>query len=296
VSGDVYWYWSGTNQSPLVTRAFLEQQRRILMPGQYAREHQNTWVDSADSFTSAAEIDDAMASGRVEEMMGRRDVESEVFVDFGSVHDPTVICVGHRDGDRVVIVRLITFKGSREHPVQVAAVEATLRDLCAQWRVRKIRIESWQGISSVQSLARLGLPVELFSPTAKAHAEEWPVLAQRLSSRTLDLFPHAALREELLNLVYEVGPSGIRVIDRGAVHQDHAVAVRGVCAQLHPRRRSVVGILLPSDGPADRAGSAPHRGADGGLYVADPDEAAERHPNRPAGWGLGRWRGGSWNW
>src|SRR5258708_15556084 len=47
------------------------------------------------------------------------------------------------------------------------------------------------------------------------------------------LFPYTTLfrsplREELLNLTYEVGPSGIRVIDKGAVHQDHAVAVRGV--------------------------------------------------------------------
>lgn len=44
--------------------------------------------------------------------------------------------------------------------------------------------------------------------------------------------PHARLREELRNLVYEVGAQGIRVIDRGKVHQDHAVAVRGVLASL----------------------------------------------------------------
>jgi hypothetical protein len=44
--------------------------------------------------------------------------------------------------------------------------------------------------------------------------------------------PHARLREELLNLVVEVGPQGVRVIDRGQVHQDHAVALRGVVASL----------------------------------------------------------------
>ena len=87
-------------------------------------------------------------------------------------------------------------------------------------------------MSAVQSLMRHGLNVELFTPTAKAHAEEWPLLAQRLAARTLVLPPHARLREELLNLVYEVGPQGVRVIDRGKVHQDHAVAVRGVVASL----------------------------------------------------------------
>ncbi len=32
--------------------------------------------------------------------------------------------------------------------------------------------------------------------------------------------------------MYEVGPQGVKVIDRGRVHQDHAVAVRGVVASL----------------------------------------------------------------
>jgi hypothetical protein len=44
--------------------------------------------------------------------------------------------------------------------------------------------------------------------------------------------PHARLRQELLNLVVELGATGVKVIDRGKVHQDHAVAVRGVVAQL----------------------------------------------------------------
>src|SRR5262249_47928146 len=33
----------------------------------------------------------------------------------------------------------------------------------------------------------------------------------------------------------EVGPTGIKVIDKGKVHQDHAVAVRGVVAMLLDR-------------------------------------------------------------
>ena len=52
----------------------------------------------------------------------------------------------------------------------------------------------------------------------------------RRGVREIDMIPW--LREELLNLVYEVGPQGVRVIDRGKVHQDHAVAVRGVVASL----------------------------------------------------------------
>src|SRR5262245_66275150 len=37
----VFWYYSSENQSPLVTPEFLARQRRLLMPAQYAREHEN---------------------------------------------------------------------------------------------------------------------------------------------------------------------------------------------------------------------------------------------------------------
>jgi hypothetical protein len=221
-----------------------------------------------------------MSSGRVEEFGGRHDVDATAFVDLGTVHDPSVIALGYLEADRVVIGRLVTFQGSRGEPVQVAAVEAALRDLCTRWSVRKIRIESWQGISSVQSLSRLGLPVELFAPTAKAHSEEWPVLAQRLSTRTLNLFPHARLREELLNLVYEVGPTGVKVIDRGRVHQDHAVAVCGVCAQLAQQRRPVKGLPAYMSSRGDDDDSRDHEGA----VVASDGAPRRQRSGWPSGW------------
>jgi hypothetical protein len=132
----------------------------------------------------------------------------------------------------VVITSLETFQGSHETPVQIAHVAQRLRDLAATRPVKKIRIESWQGVSAAQALTADRLPVELFTPTAKAHAEEWPLLVQALSGRTIVLPKHERLRDELLNLAYEVGPTGVRVIDRGKIHQDHAVAVRGVVAGL----------------------------------------------------------------
>jgi hypothetical protein len=242
---EVFWSWSGKNRSPRVTSAFLERQRRILIPAQYAREHGNLWVDAADAFTSAAEVDAAaMGHGWTEQLEGRRDMTYVGYVDLGAVHDPTVIAVGHEDGGTVYIDRLLTFQGSHEQPVSLAAVEAAIVDLCRTFRLRKMRIESWQGLSAVQSLQRRGLPVEIFAPTAKTNAEEWPVLAQRLSSRTLVLPPHARLREELLNLFVEVGPQGVRVVDRSRAHQDHAVAVRGVVAGLQRRDQPVQFVPL----------------------------------------------------
>lgn|SRR5215831_41840 len=229
----VYWYYATANLSPLVTPEFLARQRRVLLPAQFAREHENQWVDAADSFVTAVDVDAAMGNSWTEQLVGRPGRSYVMYWDFGLVHDPTVGAVGHVEANGFAYVdRLVTFQGSREAPVSLAAVEATIRDLAIKFPAHRIRIESWQGMAAVQSLQRLGLPVELFTPTAKAHADEWPVLAQRLAARTLVLPPHPRLRDELLGLSYELGPTGIRVVDRGAVHQDHAVAVRGVVAAL----------------------------------------------------------------
>ena len=228
----VFWWHSSENLSPKVRADFLARQRRILLPAQFAREHANTWVDAADSFTTVAEVDAAMRHGWTEQLQGRPGVDYHGFVDLGAVHDPSVIAVGHVEGEGAYIDRLITFQGSREEPVQLATVEAALKELARKFNLTRSRIESWQGLAATQSLQRAGLNAELFPPTLKAHSEEWPVLAQRLAARTLGLPPHGRLREELLNLVYEVGPEGVRVIDKGKVHQDHAVAVRGVVASL----------------------------------------------------------------
>jgi hypothetical protein len=260
MSSDVFWWHSSENLSPKVSPAFLERQRRILVPAQFAREHQNSWVDAADGFTSAAEVDAAMAHGWTEQIDGRPGTDYISFVDLGATHDPSVIAVGHVEGDLAYIDVLRTFQGSRDQPVQIVVVEETLRDLARRFNLTRIRVESWQGLSAVQSLQRAGLPVELFAPTAKAHADEWPVLAQRLASRTLVLFPHARLREELLGLVVELGAAGVRVIDRGQVHQDHAVAVRGVVASFARRGRRVPRLDRPERQGA-RAGAPGRRDA-----------------------------------
>jgi hypothetical protein len=58
-----YWYYRATNDSPKVTAAFLAAQRKLLLPQQFAREHENQWVDGADALTTASDVDAAMDTG-----------------------------------------------------------------------------------------------------------------------------------------------------------------------------------------------------------------------------------------
>lgn len=213
-------------------------------------------------------------------------------VDIGYVHDPAVIMVAHSEEGLVFVDWIMTFQGSREQPVQMKDLEDALLRLDRRFNLRDVRIESWQGIAAVQSLQNADIPVELFHPTPKATSEEWPLLHQRLAERTLVLPKHARLRDELLNLVYEVGATGVRVIDRGRVHQDHAVCLRMVCAMLHEEmlddeytrpiafgRRSTSGLLEAE--MRRRAHAAEQRGEEEetpGVWGSDDREAPSRWP------------------
>ena len=223
-----------------MTPAFLARQKRLLLPNQYAREHENQWVDSQDSFVPANDIDACM-TGK-ETFRGEPGQEYALACDIGLVSDPSVVGVGHRVGNLILIDRLVTLQGDRENPVLLSAVDSHDPPGLPGLPHHPGRIESWQGVASAQRLASQGFPVEVFAPTAKAHSEEWPLLAQALSNRTLVLPRHERLREELSGLVYEVTPTGVRVSDRGAVHQDHATVVRMIVAMLtaprSPRSRA----------------------------------------------------------
>jgi hypothetical protein len=135
----------------------------VLVPAAYAREHQNQWIDSADSFVSAEDVDRAMMSSWREQHDGIDGVEYEAAVDLGVVHDPTVIAVAHRDDDgRVVLDCMQTFQGSKRRPVELSAVESALLDLSQRFRLTRIQVESWQGMELAQRLEAQGLPVEIF--------------------------------------------------------------------------------------------------------------------------------------
>jgi hypothetical protein len=48
----------------------------------------------------------------------------------------------------------------------------------------------------------------------------------------------------------EVGPTGVRVVDRGQIHQDHAVVVRMLVAALARQRPRWSGLPISVGGPA----------------------------------------------
>lgn len=230
---DVHYFWTPQNLSPLVTERYLEQQKRMMHPIRYAREHMNTWSEGADAFLSHDLLETAYAEGWRQQREAVPDAKHYAFVDLGLVHDATVIAVTHRrDDGTVVLDTLKTFRGSRSRPVRVQSVVDAVVALYHLFNLQSVRVESPEGGEAVvQMLREEGVSAETLRPTTKTQQEAWGGLLSLFQNEKIVLFRHDDLRRELLNLQIKNTPTGFRVLDPGGIHQDHALALAG--AALH---------------------------------------------------------------
>jgi phage terminase large subunit-like protein len=218
--------YSSENQSPLITAEYLAAQQALLPAHVYAREHLNLWGEGSDALCSEADWKRAIADG------DPRRIDDPgpcyAFLDLGWVHDESVLVIMRKlESGKNGVLCMETWQGTRSAPVEFTSIQARLHELCARFHVGKLRIEAPQGYQMAQQLALSGVPTEVLSPTAKSNQENWGALITSLKNGTVVLPDDAKLRRQLLTLTIKNTPTGWRVEDVPAIHNDRAVAVAG---------------------------------------------------------------------
>jgi len=218
--------YSTENQSPLITPEYLEAQQALLPAHVYAREHLNLWGEGSDALCTEADWKRAIADGDPRRMDDPGPCYA--FLDLGWVHDESVLVIMRKlESGKHGVVCMETWQGSRSAPVEFAAIQARLKDLCARFHVGKLRIEAPQGYQMAQQLALSGVPAEVLAPTAKSNQENWGALITSLKNGTVCLPDDARLRRQLLTLTIKNTPIGWRVEDVPSIHDDRALSVAG---------------------------------------------------------------------
>ena len=213
------------NLSPLISEDYLERQRSLLPPFVYAREHQNLWGEGSDAFCTQADWQKSSKNGDP-----RRDRDSGpcyLFCDLGWLHNETVVVVSKQDGDIVEIIALESFQGSQSNPVKFSAVQMCIEELVQRLNVKRIEIESPQGMFLAENLRLPDVDVNVLHPTAKSNRERWGALYTHLKNGSVRLPNDAKLRRQLLTLTIKESARGWKVIDIPSIHNDRAVAVAG---------------------------------------------------------------------
>lgn len=211
--------------------ADLAEQARPLPASVYARLHLNRWTAAEDRLVSADDLAACVVlDGPLDHDSAHRYV---VGLDLGLRNDRTVLTVCHAEPDpaaplslpRVVLDRLAVLSGTREHPVQLADVEAVALEAARAYSA-PIRLDPWQAVGLAQRLRVRGVIVEEWSFTPVSVGRLASTLHLLLREHRLALPDDPELLHELANVrLRETTPGVFRLDHDAGQHDDRAVAL-----------------------------------------------------------------------
>ncbi len=222
---DIRLIYRTDNPSPLITQKYLDGQQAKLPAHVFAREHNNLWGSGSGAFCTEGDWTRATDDG--DPTRDRDPGPSFLFCDLGWIHDETAIAVAKRQGEKVDILTIAAFKPAPGMPIEFKSVEEKIKDLAGDLNVKRVEIESPQGVGMAQKLSLDGLRAQVLHPTSKSNMERWGALNVALKNGSVRLPQDAKLRRQLLTLTIKESTTGWRVIDVPSIHNDRAVAVAG---------------------------------------------------------------------
>lgn len=268
--------------APWMAADRLEEQRRRLPDAVFQQLFNNRWTSAAGSFLDPAVVDAAfcLEGPALDRPSGWETATYAGALDLGVVSDRTVLAVGHRDGDRVVLDRMMAWEGSRAYPVDFAEVEAAIVEAHERFNFT-MRLDPWQGLDLAQRLRARGVSAEEFTFTAASKQRLAATLLSTINSGNLALYEAEGLREELVGLRLVQSSSGLWSFDhRSGGHDDRAVALSLLAVSLLERPVGSMSaywepgpphpLLATKDAATpSRADPALWRGVENGLVLID---------------------------
>lgn len=241
------WYFSSLNgpQAPWISRASLEEQRRLLPPAVYARLWENTWQHSDGEFVTLAEVAACRDGQLTRTLRGSPEFDYVAAIDYAEKHDRTVGVVIHRDGPLVIVDRMDVVAPDAEHPVLVQWVEDWITQTATEFPRIRFVLDEYQLLGVLQRLsARFALQRFDFAAGRGNHAlaltlrnlivqrqvRWYPDCGQIATSATSD-----DLETELAALVLRTSSGGRLRIDhrrQPGYHDDRSFALGAACLEL----------------------------------------------------------------
>ncbi|MBX3442902.1 MAG: terminase [Planctomyces sp.] len=255
---DPAWHFSSLSgpQAPWITAEALDEQRRLLPPGVFARLWLNEWQHSDGEFVTLDEARaccDPQLAVRESGAAGQRPVAA---IDYAEKRDLTVGCVCRLEQGVVIVDRMDVVRPAPDRATPVQWVEDWMRDMAARFPGIRFVIDEYQLAGTAQRLGGQH-DVQRFAFSAgRGNCELASVLRQLILSRRVRWPPGCGtipgeegrvppddLEAELASLIVREQAGRFRFLNRGdgRHHDDRSFALGVACLE-----------LLKSDGDAPR--------------------------------------------
>ena len=239
--------------APWQNPAELESERRRLPDSLWRRLFECEWCAADDALADAAAVDACMRhDGPLAAVPGTAYI---IAFDLSVSHDHTAVVVAHateEDGRRIVVIDRLEAWTPRGGQVDLADVEAWIRQAAGDYGGASIIGDPYQAASMIQRLRDAGLRVKPVTFSAGSNSRRAQMLLRLLRDRDLDLPADDRLRAELLSLRLTEGstPGTVRLSSDGSSqgHFDRATSVMLAAEELLSRPQgsylTAMGIIL----------------------------------------------------
>lgn len=242
--------------SPWWTEDDIESTRDDLLPSEWMRYVECEWAEGEDTLTTAEDVA-ACTRGGDAVLPPHRGRQYVAALDIGSRRDLTALAIGHIEqreaGRTVVIDRVLSWKPAKNRHVDLADVEASTLRLCREYRVSRLRFDRMQAEQMTQNLARKGVRCDEFIFSTASTNRLARVLGTALRDRAIDLPDDPELQSQLATVrIVETGPGTVKMQNPTGTHDDLAVAVAMVAADLLSQPDLVGGVISTAQGSIGR--------------------------------------------
>jgi hypothetical protein len=245
VRTDPAWYFNHLDgpRASWITPARLAEQRRLLPPLAYDRLWGNEWTSgSGDALTEA----DILAAVRLEGPMLAREGPYSFFggLDLGISRDHAslVLLARHERTKRLRLAQVYNWQPPRGGKIDLDWVKDKVLDLHRIFGAT-FYLDPYQAELLAQQLAKAGVRVELIPFVGKNLNEMASNLIEAFADRNIDLYPHAALLDDLKRLRIKETAAGWK-LDPARTQAGHGDRATGLslallAAKREPGRRSL---------------------------------------------------------
>jgi phage terminase large subunit-like protein len=224
-------FWSHKPIAPWQDESWLAQMRRE-RPSVYQRMVLNEFAAAESKFVDMSAWD-ACVSASLAPVLEDKSLHVWVGVDASVKRDSTALVACTYD-KKAKVVRLVThrvFTPSPNDPIDFeATVEKTLLEWQRSYRVRKVWFDPYQMAAVAQRLAKAHVKIEEFPQTLGNLTDATSNLFDPIQSRSLVLYPDAAMRLAISRAIIVESSRGWRLDKLKQAHKiDQVVALSMAC-------------------------------------------------------------------
>jgi phage terminase large subunit-like protein len=213
---------------------WLNEQRALVRPLQYARQFENKFVISDAQFIEGALWDACVKLDKPP--AGNPMMPVFIGIDASTKRDSTAVLVVAGDKDNIILRDHKIFTPSPGNPIDFAEVENYLLALKKKYPLCTLVYDEYQLVSIMQRLAKWGWKVEEFVQSPQNLSAATQCLFDLIRYQRLHVYPDSKMRDAIMRTVVEEKTTGIRIVKNASEKNDIVLALAMAayrCTQRH---------------------------------------------------------------